>query len=478
MRRRHRRGHARSTAPRAAGRARRAASRAAAGARSRAMPARRLPNSAVLGVDEVPHQPVRGRRRSGSRRRQPPPPGASRRSQPPRWRADGPEPGAPRSPRRCRRPRARRVEPRRPRSNSSASAGSRSCSSTAARTARSGVVLVEQRHAEDGHQRVARIVLHASRRGARARRARPRGSAHWRGGAPRRRAPRPPGSSITQANSTVTVLRVSCSGAAIAPAPASSAQLEDLLGRDRPRSSWLPEVDQLGARRAGGRARSRWWPATAASRPRRERPQPGRPVQRGAEVVAAALVRLARVDRDAHAQLEPARPSTRRKRSRSSAAHATASEARGNTVTRRVALALRLEQPAAVDSARTRDQLVVQLERRGHRLRIRLPQRREPSMSVSRKVTTPVGSSDCRPIRFRAVPAASRPRARPAACGQRRARHPARASRAPARAAARPARSRAPRRACAGRSGRPGARPPGGRHRYSASISCARRRSR
>ena len=147
-------------------------------------------------------------------------------------------------------------------------------------------------------------------------------------------------------------------------------------GRDSPRSSWRPRstssraggqpvVHDLGGglRQDGGAAR-------------REGPQPRGAVEGGAEVVAAPLVRLARVQRDPHAQVEPAGPGGRRERVAGARRRtATASEARGNTVSVESPSPLAFSSRPPCASRRALDELVVQLERGRHRLGVGLPER-------------------------------------------------------------------------------------------------------
>ena len=86
------------------------------------------------------------------------------------------------------------------------------------------------------------------------------------------------------------------------------AQLEDLLRARQPAQLLAAEVDQLGVGRQAvaddlGRGLRQQRRGT-----RREPPQSRGAVERGAEVVPVALVRLAGVDRDPHARLEAAGP--------------------------------------------------------------------------------------------------------------------------------------------------------------------------
>ena len=202
----------------------------------------------------------------------------------------------------------------------------------------------------------------------------------------------------------------------------------------------------------------------------REPPQAGGPVERGAEVVAAALVRLARVEGHAHAQVEVAVP---RHGGERLAQGGRALERVGGArehAEGRVALALRLEEATAVRLGGALDQLVVQGERRRHGVRIGLPQRGR-ALDVRHQERHDAGRERGPVAR---PPAPPRPRAPvPEPAPARPAPGPARARPPRARAAARPARSRAPRPAPGARPGRPAARPPGG-PRGTARASAAR----
>ena len=87
-------------------------------------------------------------------------------------------------------------------------------------------------------------------------------------------------------------------------------------------------------------------------------------------------MRLAGVQRDPHAQVEPAGPrgAVERPLEHHRAGHRVGGAPEHRQ--RRVALTLCLQQPPAVFVRALRDQLVVQLERSRHRVGIRLPQAR------------------------------------------------------------------------------------------------------
>ena len=141
------------------------------------------------------------------------------------------------------------------------------------------VVLVQQRDAEHRHQHVARDSPRPSRRGARAPRACRRAQCELtrrRASASRLSRSRAP-ESTTQANSTVTVLRISRRGRqAVRRRRAARRSSNTCSGRDSPRSSWRAEVDQLRARRQAVvddlRRRLREQRRAAG----RQRPQPAR----------------------------------------------------------------------------------------------------------------------------------------------------------------------------------------------------------
>ena len=153
----------------------------------------------------------------------------------------------------------------------------------------------------------------------------------------------------------------------------------------------------------------------------RERPQPGGAVERGAEVVAVALVRLAGVERDPHAQARARRATRRRQRLAQLGGAGDRVGGAPEHGERRVALPLRLQEPPAVCLGGARDQLVVQLERRRHRVRHRPPTAptspRCPSAGRSPRRWAARGAGPRRPATPRPRLAAPEPRGRPASAG-------------------------------------------------------------
>ena len=153
-------------------------------------------------------------------------------------------------------------------------------------------------------------------------------------------------------------------------------QLEDVLVARQAPELVLAEVDELGsvdepvAHQLGGGVGDEHLPAGS------DRPDPGGPVQGRAVVVAVALERLARVDRDPHLQAEPGRP----RLGQDPAADVEGGE-HGVARPREdgeggVALALGLDQAAAGPGDHLGDELVVAGERVRHRVGLGLPQRR------------------------------------------------------------------------------------------------------
>ena len=132
----------------------------------------------------------------------------------------------------------------------------------------------------------------------------------------------------------------------------------------------IPALGQIIANQRGDRLGQEDLPAV------RQSPQPPRTVDRRTEVVAVALVRLARVDRHAHLQRQPLRPSVRCERLARSKRGADGRAGLGEHAERAVAFAARLEHDTAGNAHGTFDQLVVTLDRHGHRVGRALPQRR------------------------------------------------------------------------------------------------------
>ena len=153
-------------------------------------------------------------------------------------------------------------------------------------------------------------------------------------------------------------------------------QLEDVLVARQAPELVLAEVDELGAvdepvaHQLGGCVGDEHLPAGG------ERPDPGGPVQGRAVVVAVALERLARVDRDPHPQAEPGRPRLGQDPGADveGGEHGVArprEDGEGG-----VALALGLDQAAVGPVDHLADELVVAGERVRHRVGLGLPQRR------------------------------------------------------------------------------------------------------
>jgi hypothetical protein len=237
------------------------------------------------------------------------------------------------------------------------------------------VVLVQQRHPEDRHQDVPGVVLDS--------RAMP---FEHRADAGKRVRDQAPAELSIEAIMVVGRLQetdeqhrhgladLPCGGGQLRRArSALLAQLEHPLGPRQAAQLVHAEVHQLHAVGKavaddlhGGLRQQR---RAAVGEP----PEPCRAVESRAEVVAGALVRLARVKRNPHPQVDLAVPADPAERSSQVGGTGEGVRRAGEHAERRVALSLCLEQAAFVVPYGPLDKLVVKLEGGGHRPRVVLP---------------------------------------------------------------------------------------------------------
>ena len=202
------------------------------------------------------------------------------------------------------------------------------------------------------------------------------------------------------------------------------------LSRCGPRSTSEQPSGRCPATSSDVTEERKTWPPSACARRRAAR------IDARAEVVAVARLGLAGVDAPAHGDADPGRPRLGRQRPVGGERGLDRVRRRVEHRDGRVALAHRVDQAAAAGLDGVGDQLVVAHERLGHRLRVRLPQRRR-ALDVREAERDHAGRQRRPPSR----PAGARP-ARPASSGGAPDRSPCRAGSRPR--AARPAPGRCP----------------------------------